>query len=354
MLETRHVFLDTSALVSLNFAYHGPVLSALASLAHQEAAFIYFTTVSVSEIKAQLQSEVHTSIQAASQFRKQARIFRNLTGSPYKEFFAELDPAHALAELTHQLEDFIAHSKVTVIPVNGIPVDEVFALYFNRKAPFGDSKKKNEFPDAFTLLALERWCQENNMTMYVVSQDNDLKTYCQYSSALLWLEKASDFVNLVTFHDEKLAPFVRDLLARNSTVLEEAIKQVFVDLGFFLDDQQGEVDEVTVTNVEITDEALIEVSEQHAVVELTATVAFEADVSYDDLATASYDSEDKVLIPWRTIRKTVEQEEEITVDVSLNLALDNQDLFDIDALEVDMDRRFGIGVTAEDDGWPYK
>lgn len=354
MLQTRHIFLDTSELVSLNFAYDGPVLSALESLLHKGAAFIHFTDISISEIKAQIESEVHASIQAADQFRKKARILKNLPRSPYKEFFAELEKASAVAELNGQLERFMANTKAHIVSVNAVPVNNVFGLYFRRKAPFGENKKKNEFPDAFTLIALEQWCQENNEKMYVVTHDSDLKTYCQQSITLLCLEKTSDFINLLTFHDDRLAPFIRDLLEKHPAEIKGAIERAFCNLGFYLDDQQGDVLDVTVTDIEITDQALIEVNKDHAVVEITAKVYFNADVEYDDLETATYDSEDKVLIPWRTVNKTVERDTEVTVYVHLNLDLDNPDLFKIADLSIGTGRRFDIAITAEDDNWPYK
>jgi hypothetical protein len=51
--------------------------------------------------------------------------------------------------------------------------------------------------------------------------------------------------------------------------------------------------------------------------ELTTTIEFEADASYDNLDTASYDSEDKVLIPWETVERTVKYSEVVQADLTI-------------------------------------
>lgn len=81
---------------------------------------------------------------------------------------------------------------------------------------------------------------------------------------------------------------------------------------------------------------------------LSARIKFNADVIYDDLATASYDSEDKVLIPWRKIEDTVEQE--VTLDVGLEVAIDVDDpeFFEIEDINIQSPGMHGIGITVED------
>ena len=57
-------------------------------------------------------------------------------------------------------------------------ISEVFGKYFAQEKPFGPKGKKDEFPDAFVLVSLEKYAKENNLEkIIVISTDNDMKEY---------------------------------------------------------------------------------------------------------------------------------------------------------------------------------
>jgi len=81
-----------------------------------------------------------------------------------------------------------------------------------------------------------------------------------------------------------------------------AVSEAFEQLGFFVDDEEGEVLEVTVDDVEIEELSLLEVKPNEARVEAFVQLQFVAQVEYDDMETSIWDSEDKVSIPQRRIK----------------------------------------------------
>ena len=258
-------------------------------------------------------------------------------------------------ELIQQLNDFLKYTKAIMIAVGDVAIETVFSRYFEKRAPFGIEKKKDEFPDAFVLLALENWCQRQDKKLYVVSKDSDMKSFCEQSKCLIYLEKASDFTDIVIRSDEQQADFARDLLTRNESRIKEGITKQFEWFGFFIEDQDGDVEDVNVTDIDIDGENLIEVRDGTAKAELRATISFTADLTYDDLDTASYDSEDKVVIPWRQIEKTVSRETDVTVTLEFYFQPGDVKSFEITSLEVTTANGSDIGVSSEDDdGWPYK
>jgi len=138
------------------------------------------------------------------------------------------------------------------------------------------------------------------------------------------------------------------LLSENEAWIKELIEERFKDIGFWLEDQDGDVNDVDVDDIEIFEESLLEVGPDRALVSLSARIRFSADVTYDDLATASYDSEDKVLIPWQKIDETVEQE--VTLEVGLEIAIDVDDpeFFEIESIDIQSPSMSGIGITVEE------
>ena len=138
------------------------------------------------------------------------------------------------------------------------------------------------------------------------------------------------------------------MLSENEAWIKELIEERFKDIGFWLEDQDGDVNDVDVDDIEIFEESLLEVGPDRALVSLSARIRFSADVTYDDLATASYDSEDKVLIPWQKIDETVEQE--VTLEVGLEIAIDVDDpeFFEIESIDIQSPSMSGIGITVEE------
>jgi nuclear transport factor 2 (NTF2) superfamily protein len=64
-------------------------------------------------------------------------------------------------------------------------LSQLMGMYFSTEAPFETGKdKKNEFPDAIALLALEGWADENDINVVAVSQDKGWKNYSENSGRI--------------------------------------------------------------------------------------------------------------------------------------------------------------------------
>ena len=81
-----------------------------------------------------------------------------------------------LSELKRQWEVFKEHFVVEELPLVG-DLEEVVNWYFKIEAPFSEKKKK-EFPDAFILSALERYHQENQASIAVITDDGSFGEAC--------------------------------------------------------------------------------------------------------------------------------------------------------------------------------
>lgn len=351
-METRNIFIDASIFIGQNYDYTGAVFENITRLAKAGQANLFVTDISLREVKAHIEEDVKKAVQASSKFKKDARILRNIDESPFKEMFSEVEEARAAEALLRQLDNFNDDAGVAILSTDDVAIAAVFEKYFRKSPPFGDGKKKEEFPDAFTLEALEAWCGRNDEKMYVASTDADLKEYCKTSDRLIYISKLAEFIDVVELHDEVLSPHVLSLVEANEGAIKETISEAFCDGGFFLEDQDGEVNEVTVIDMDIQNVLLLEVGRDFAVLEVEVETEFAADISYDDLDTATYDSEDKVLIPWHTIRQTVTQTIEYTAIVNIAHDTGMSNFFNIESVKIETGRQFGFSVRSDPD-WPY-
>jgi len=117
-----------------------------------------------------------------------------------------------------------------------LDLDILMQMYFDIHPPFEAGKdKKNEFPDAIALLALEGWAQENNTIIMAVSPDKAWKDYAATSARLRVvpslaeaLEKFQPYKKVVSIIDH-----IRNdsLLERENHIVEEIGRAIITSIN---------------------------------------------------------------------------------------------------------------------------
>jgi hypothetical protein len=109
---------------------------------------------------------------------------------------------------------------------NFISVSELLKKYFANEAPFSETgKKKNEFPDAIILMAVEEWAEKEGKAVLAVAKDKDWERYCNDSSNIDYIE---DFSQGLSLFNTATAPYA--LLANLKTALENSQAKKFLTL----------------------------------------------------------------------------------------------------------------------------
>ena len=169
---------------------------------------------------------------------------------------------------------------------------ELFDLYFAGAPPFGDGKKKAEFPDAANMLALLRHSENIKKPIYVVSEDPDWKRACEAHNSLILIEQLSEIIDKAireewTTDDVWAELDLMDILHANESKLIPAIEMglkssTLVNAGD--GDLYGlDVDDVKLTGLALTD-VDIEGGSFRLEGELFHSVTYSAQVSiYDQL-----------------------------------------------------------------------
>lgn len=130
--------------------------------------------------------------------------------------------------------------------------------------------------------------------------------------------------------------------------LKPIISEKFEYLGFVLSEQDGDVENVTVNEISLEEKSITSVEEECAEIVLITSIDFSADASYWDYSTATYDSEDKELIPFDHIDDNeVNNEVEVQVDLSLRFKKDDPQYYELLSIVVNGDE--DVEVTVDDD-----
>jgi hypothetical protein len=111
------------------------------------------------------------------------------------------------AKANERIQGFLNRCGGVVVPSAGhVDVAQLVKLYFDVKAPFESSKdKKNEFPDAITMMALESWAKKAGTAVLFVTKDKGCRTYCDASGHLAAVDDLGDALSLIQERDEHRA-----------------------------------------------------------------------------------------------------------------------------------------------------
>ncbi len=123
------------------------------------------------EIEGHFKEKAAKALASLKTFRREAAIL-----SPFPAPFDLIVTAtkESLQKaFKHKRSMFCDDLSINVLPIDNVQPAVIMDAYFGTKPPFGEGKKKSEFPDAFAAQALEDWCKAKEQKMVVVSGDGD-------------------------------------------------------------------------------------------------------------------------------------------------------------------------------------
>ena len=366
----RLVALDTEVFVRNNFNYKSTLFVKLIELSESEKIHLYLTTVVQREVLAHIHQEVQKSKKffekLHKEFRKQAKIIHNSQKFNQLLHFT-FDEEGLDQELTDKFNSFIEEADVEILSVDSVSPEEVFSKYFDNSPPFGEGKKKHEFPDAFAIAALERKAEVEGKIIYIVSGDNDWQKACNESVNLTHIESIDKLLEgIICEQESEEIDFCYETLEEVSIQVNEEISNQFTGLQFTLSDDfangcvkwDSEYIEVQVDSVDIIDKSLVSVNDDEpdnplVIFELKVDIFFTADISYDSLEMAIWDKEDQKYYNSESIKEEVHQRVTVPVEVELNFFRNSSYKLCLNKVErVDLDPNKSMGtIVIKPDGY---
>lgn len=327
-LATRNVFLDTEIYRGYGHNLDSAPMKTFSDHLKKGRFNLHITDITLNEIRRQIceetqafANEVGKTISQMDAWRKRAPKIVGQSPSP-------IDVRAVSDDVFKKMESILTGSwsgcwNAIEHKATAISAKQIFKLYFQRKQPFAGSKSK-EFPDAFVVASLEKWCSENNSKMYVVTADKAMRAAAEESKFLIPIE------SLDILLQQAVEAETPDIIATTERILdddsfletlkdkvEEKIKSV--GLVYEGDLMDGEAYEAEVLNLsQILDFLVISSSTKQ--IEIIAHVSIDllVHVQYEDTSDAMWDSEDKVYIGTEVAETEIETDATIKVFVSIN------------------------------------
>ncbi|WP_431088148.1 PIN domain-containing protein [Paenibacillus sp. 8b26] len=343
-LKTKNVFLDTNPFVADNFFFGGARFNQLQKLVENDIINLYITHITKREIEKKI---VDFFTEAKTSFKTLINKHSILKSNDYlREINNDGLLIKTEVELIKKFKEYVKSCKFTTIEINNVNIERVFNKYFDGMPPFGTGKKKSEFPDAFVVAALNDWCLSNNEEMYVISADTDFKNSLEDYPNLIHLEKIDHLLDLTI--DEFTHARATNALENSKEFIGEEIKKFFADdlYTFYIVDATGEVDSVTVNDLNFIDPFYIQSTEGNAAT-ITTTVEMNAilDVSYIDEYLSLFDKEEGTYLFEVSGSTQVDFDE--SFEVKFNIEFDENDYLTISHIILNNDKSFEIALFSE-------
>ena len=242
------------------------------------------------------------------------------------------------------LSNFIEESKAEILVAGQfVTIDEIMALYFEKKPPFQTSgPKRKEFPDAIALKTLERWAVKNKKNILLVSGDNDWKNYCNKSDRLFILQDLATALTMFHSPDDHqkilLEKLLQDLENDDSDLMKhigETVKHYDWYRKIHIQaDSQFLYEEDGIELIEVSSISYLDGNEGIHLVEsdtgkISVSVRIIADLMFS--INFSFDSWDSVDKEYMSMGSTsVDSSAEVGIEVTLNIYLDAGEIDDVE------------------------
>lgn len=299
-LQTRLVFIDTSAYEHKKLQFGHFALLRLQDLVESKKIHLLITDVVREEIENHLKKFADEAVTAHKQFRRNASFLQVADTATGGQLFPEITSEAVLSEAIKKFHRLVNNGFTETVSIETVNPRKIFDDYFSGAAPFHRAAKKSEFPDAFSLAAVDAVARARHHSIYIVSNDGDMKAVADNNERFIYLESIDALLDLVNRNDAELAELssfadsVLQLLREN--ILEIA-KNKIEEAEFTASTYEGidpEVEEVEVKNVEIIGLQLIDVSRDGATYEAEYQAVLNVTYGLADYSHANYDREDRV------------------------------------------------------------
>lgn len=188
--------IDTQTVFHSGFRFESGLLAQLDQFKSGPTSFV-LTDVVFREIRNHLVLKTREASEALKNAREKAASYHLPVAEKHEQSTADLD-AEAETAADGRLKKFIDACGANIIDHSTVSLAEVMERYFKAAPPFATAgKKKNEFPDAVSLLSLEAWARQNSKVILAVTNDGDWKAFADQSEHVYVVNDLGDALQMV-------------------------------------------------------------------------------------------------------------------------------------------------------------
>lgn len=316
-----NIFIDTSIFEENNFL-ESKRINEILKLSEESYIRIVLPEVTYEEILIRISKNVDEAFEKFNRYRRDTRVLRN--SDSLKSKFEVLDKEKTISEIIEKIKKRFKDSKVTIVPYPILNIKDIFHSYYNKEKPFSEGVKKDEFPDAFALISMEKWCKEKGTTCLVFANDRDL---IHYESDVIkpvdykeYLDLKLSEIEVEKQREARLEAIKEQFLEHEDNFISEIDNWVYQEL----DDRSKyhdytnylELHELDIQDIEvdILDFKITSITDREISFQSDVDISYEVEIVTDDEDYAMYDDDEGSWVYIETRTEKIKRNKIIKVD----------------------------------------
>lgn len=350
-LVTRNAFIDTEFFVKANLDFNSRTIKSFEEPCEKDEFRHITSTIVVKEVERKIIEQIKDALKGIHNFRRKAIVLREYDDDNIKSFFNEINEGDIQKKALSAYSGFIENSKTTVVDMSSVDLNEVVDMYFDKISPFS-AKKPNEFRDAFTLLAI-RSALRKHEKIYVVSDDSDLKGFCEINENFVIVETLSELLDIYNKHNDKRAGFIEKFLEIKADEIVQRLKEELEGASAYNSSiwEDSEIESFEVVHIYDFEPKIIHLDDESCQISFDVTVNFNVKARGPNTSGGYYDKEDGVLYTFNSTSNQEEEEKEFSVELDLSFEIDEDEFINDEFYLHVKGLSAGIEFCVEENSW---
>lgn len=339
-MKNRVIFLDTNIFESAKFSYESDNFLRFIEICEEKNIKLCITDVVQKEVYKRIKFNVKEQLERANKdFVKLILSNLGVSVESKSKLIEQL-----ILKLTKNFDDFLSDYNVDVIKSN---FDQSLLIdsYFDIKPPFSEQKKE-EFPDAIILFSIKKYIKDNNVLVYIVSNDKGFLKFCDNNKINLYL-KLSDLTHKLNIEDPNQE--LKELYEKKLDDIKYSIVESIKYENDFMLYSYDSIYEVYVYDIIVRDVFVnkldiiqFDTNDNSLQLEIDISIEFSANASYPDEETMIYDKYESVYYYGMKNYATIETTQKTTCIVVVLFFEDNT--FSVDEIDI-QDKEFEFSLN---------
>lgn len=299
-LATRHVFIDTESYKQRGHNLTVRPFTTLGEYLTNGRLILHTTDILYREVERHIKESAASTISKVRDVERELKSWQHKTASDLKLDVSLEEDAKTLSDSAfRQFKKTLKSWRVEEHQAMTMSAETVFEQYFLRRPPF-DKEGSKEFPDAFMLVALEKWCASRKQTMLVVSRDKALQRAVASSHWLCSVDTIDEVLRMAAALEEPEITEQVDALVSNEAFVPLLTEQIEANLGNAGFEYVGDlyadcyVNAATVVEWKLQEVTALAMQEETIELMIHLEAQLQLEVGFEDRTNASYDREDGV------------------------------------------------------------
>lgn len=225
-------FLDTSIFDGQQYNFSSTAFSTFAPACKARGVKLILPDPTEREIQRHIREKSQQAVDALDAAIRKAPFL-----SKWRRFAQKAGPdweVHRVAK--EEWTAFMKQFDVIRLGYKAFDITDVMDWYDRNTAPFGQGKKRKEFPDAIAIALLADYAQKNSSFVAVVSSDPDFETACKRFPSLLYFKTLQSLTELLISSDDSRVVKLQSAIQGDLSILENTVHDEIQALSFIHSD----------------------------------------------------------------------------------------------------------------------